>query len=533
MDIRFLSAKTESKLSQQTQLDAIVTKPNGSVLTVPCFWDGERNWGFRYASSELGVHTFRTRCADPDDAGLHDIGGEITITPYSGEHPLYLHGPVQISSNHRCFQHVDGEPFFWLGDTWWMGLCNRLSWEGFQFLTEDRKRKGFTVVQIVAGLYPDMPPFDERGANEEGFPWDEGYVHIRPEYFRAADRRLFHLVESGLVPCIVGAWGYFMSWMGVDKLKRHWRNLIARYGALPVIWCVAGEANLPYYLTEGFPFDDREQVKKWSEVARYVREIDPFHRPLSIHPTGLGRLSARGAIDDETLLDFDMLQTGHGLREVLPPTIRTVRESYHSSPIMPVINSEVCYEALLDKIPADIQRLMFWGCILNGAAGHTYGANGIWQVNRRDLPHGASPHGGDYGHLPWEDAMNLPGSRQLAMAKSLLTKYPWFDFEPHPEWVAYAKEEVTKEENEPDEIAKFEVPYAAGIPMKVRMIYVPQRKPIEVRGIEPNVKYRMSLFDPESGESWDVGLFLPDSNGKYVCHPPEFCERDWVAVLEM
>ena len=532
-EIHLLSANAPSDSFHQPQLDALVTKPDGSSVTVPCFWDGGVSWGLRYASSELGVHTFRTRCSDDDDTGLHDVSGEITVIPYSGDNPLYLHGPLEISENRRHFQYADGEPFFWLGDTWWMGMCKRLSPEGFRALAEDRRRKGFTVIQIVAGLYPDMPAFDERGANEEGFPWEEDYRHIRPEYFRAADQRLLHLVESGLAPCLVGAWGYFMGWMGVERLKLHWRNLVARYGALPIVWCVAGEANLPYYLTEGFPFDDREQVKGWTEVARYVREIDPFHRPLSIHPTGLGRLSARGAIDDETLLDFDMLQTGHGLREVLPPTIRTVRDSRYSEPTMPVINSEVCYEALMDKIPADIQRLMFWACVLNGAAGHTYGANGIWQVNRRDLPHGASPHGGDYGHLPWDDAMNLPGSRQLAMAKSLLTKYPWFEFEPHPEWAAYNQEGERTDEDASDEIAKYEVPYAAGMPRRIRVIYAPRRKPIEVRGIESNAKYHVIRFDPASGESREDGVLKSDSNGRCVLLPPEHGEEAWVVVLEI
>ena len=36
-----------------------------------------------------------------------------------------------------------------------------------------------------------------------------------------------------------------MPWMGVEKVKQHWRYLIARYGAWPVVWCAAGEANLP------------------------------------------------------------------------------------------------------------------------------------------------------------------------------------------------------------------------------------------------------------------------------------------------
>ena len=80
---------------------------------------------------------------------------------------------------------------------------------------------------------------------------------------------------------------------------------------------------------------------------------------------------------------------------------------------------------------------MFWASVLSGAAGHTYGANGIWQVNRKDQPYGKSPHGGDYGHMPWDEAMKLPGSGQLGMAKRLLEKYPWQRFEPHPEWAAW------------------------------------------------------------------------------------------------
>ena len=52
-----------------------------------------------------------------------------------------------------------------------------------------RKAKGFSVIQIVAGLYPDMPAFDPRGANEAGFPWEQDYARVRPEYFDRADER--------------------------------------------------------------------------------------------------------------------------------------------------------------------------------------------------------------------------------------------------------------------------------------------------------------------------------------------------------
>src|SRR5436190_13011301 len=283
----------------QVTLDAVFRDPQGTERRVPAFWAGTNVWKVRYASPLVGTHHFRSECSEAKDKGLHGITGKVEIQPYTGMNALYLHGPLKVAPNRRYLEHLDHQPFFWLGDTWWMGLCHRLRWpEEFQQLAADRKEKGFNVIQIVAGLYPDMFPFDPRGANEAGYPWATNYTTIRPEYFDAADQRLEYLVEQGFVPCIVGAWGYFIPWMGVEKMKQHWRYLIARYGAWPVVWCTAGEANLPYYLTKGFPYDDRAQVKSWTEVMRYVRELDPFHRLVTIHPTGINRLSARNATED-------------------------------------------------------------------------------------------------------------------------------------------------------------------------------------------------------------------------------------------
>jgi hypothetical protein len=419
-------------------LDVVFRTPAGRSLRVPAFWAGGRSWKVRYASGEVGIHCYRAECRPATIAGLHGAEGSVEVTPYVGENPLFGHGPIRVADDRRHLAHADGTPFFWLGDTWWMGLSHRLRFpDDFARLAADRKAKGFTVIQIVAGLYPDMPPFDPRGANEAGFPWEKDYTRIRPEYFDAADKKLRYLVDQGLSPCVVGMWGYFLPWMGVDKAQKHWRYLIARYGAWPVTWCVAGEANLPWYLAKGFPFDDREQVRGWTEVLSYVRETDPFRRPLTIHPTAINQYTARHATDDPALLDFDMLQTPHGEREAAYVTLKAVRDSYNAKPTMPVLDGEASYEQLLGRIPAEWTRAMFWIGLTGGAAGHTYGANGIWQVNRKGDPHGASPHGGNYGTIPWDEAMNLPGSSQVAAGKRLLENYPWHRFEPHPEWVAW------------------------------------------------------------------------------------------------
>lgn len=445
VEIAFTAGADHPDPSRGVVLDVVFRGPSGRPLRVPAFWAGGRSWKVRYASGEVGTHRYRAECRPAEVAGLHGVEGSVEVTPYAGDNPLFRRGPVRVADDRRHLTFADGTPFFWLGDTWWMGLSHRLHFpEDFARLAADRKAKGFTVVQIVAGLYPDMHPFDPRGANEAGFPWEKDYARIRPEYFDAADRKLRHLVDQGLSPCIVGMWGYFLPWMGVEKAEEHWRYLIARYGAWPVTWCVAGEANLPWYLAKGFPYDDREVVHGWTKVIRYVRATDPFRRPLTIHPTAINQYTARHATDDPGLLDFDMLQTPHGEREAAFVTVKAVRDSYEARPTMPVIDGEASYEQLLGRIPAEWARAMFWIGMTGGAAGHTYGANGIWQVNRKGDPHGASPTGGNYGTIPWDESMNLPGSSQVAAGKRFLEGYPWQTFEPHPEWVAWDEAAVRK-----------------------------------------------------------------------------------------
>ena len=109
----------------------------------------------------------------------------LQVSPGAAPNALWSRGPLRVAANRRTLEHADGTPFFWMGDTWWMGLCRRFRWpEDFQTLTADRVAKGFSLVQIVAGLYPDMPGFDPRGANEAGFPWEAGLRPPQPGLFR-------------------------------------------------------------------------------------------------------------------------------------------------------------------------------------------------------------------------------------------------------------------------------------------------------------------------------------------------------------
>lgn len=192
---------------------------------------------------------------------------------------------------------------------------------------------------------------------------------------------------------------------------------------------------MPFYDLHSRPREWHEEYARktramWEEVAQYVRAVDPYDHPITAHPS----VSARDSLSDG-VLDFDMLQTGHGDRASLPNTVQQVVRSYSRQPVMPVVEGEVCYEGIGEASRQEVQRMMFWACWLNGAKGFTYGANGIWQVNTREKPYGASPHGMAWGDTPWEEAYCLPGSAQLGMAKRLLERYEWRRIEPHPEWV--------------------------------------------------------------------------------------------------
>ncbi|MCL5674856.1 MAG: DUF4038 domain-containing protein [Candidatus Omnitrophica bacterium] len=514
----------------EVDVDVIFMSSDKKETKVPAFWKGENEFGVRFAASYEGIYKWQTVCSDATDTDLHNQKGEIKIIPYQGQNPLYTHGRLRISQNKRYLEHSDGTPFFWLADTWWMGFCKRLQWPmEFKELTQDRVQKGFSVIQIVAGLYPDMDWFDERGENEAGYPWTKDFSTINPGYFALADLKLFHLVHSGLIPCIVGCWGYFLPWMGIEKMKKHWRNLIARYGALPVVWCAAGEYDMPYYLSKTGEKDRDFQRKGWQEISRYIRETDPYHNPVTVHPGSY----TREVEDFSEVLDFDMLQTGHS-DDSIKNTVYRVRQSYNAEPKMPVIDGETVYEGIGGQCREQIQRLTFWSCMLNGAAGHTYGANGIWQINRKEKPFGSSSHGMSWGNTSWEEAEQLPGSKQLGFAKKLLERYDWHLFQTRPDWI----EVEVSEENK----LKYYYPYVAGIPGKVRIIYLPLfYNTFKIKGIEKDTAYNAFLFNPVTGEEIHIGPVKPGADGKWEL--PLLTEggsgwarlpiyQDWVLVLK-
>jgi hypothetical protein len=187
---------------------------------------------------------------------------------------------------------------------------------------------------------------------------------------------------------------------------------------------------------------------------------------------------------------------------------------------MPVLIGEVCYEGIMEASRQEVQRFMFWAALLSGNGGHTYGANGIWQVNTREKPYGLSPHGHSWGGPAWDIAAQLPGSGQLGLAKSLLTRYSWWKLEAASDTITprWGKENYWQ-------------PFAGKIPGEAVIAFSPSPfTPLTFSRLKAG-SYRAFFFNPSDGVEIQIGDVSPDGSGSWKA--PEFpIFRDWVIVLE-
>ena len=284
---QYHSEKTYDNPFREVSLSATITNVNtGKEITIPAFWAGDRIWKFRFSHPEAGQYRFVTKCSDSLNQRLHQQRGEISIAPYEGDNPVYAHGALRVNASGDYLEHHDGTPFFWLADSWWHGMTKRLDFpRGFEQLADDRKQKGFSVIQFAIAFPCDIAPFDPRGQNAAGDPWDKDFERINPAYFDLADQRIQMLLDKGLVPNIVGLWGYYMKYMGVENVKQHWAYLMARYGAYPVVYTLSGETTLAYYtdLEDNWDYYKDQFRSQWSDVAQFIQENDPYNRLLTTH----------------------------------------------------------------------------------------------------------------------------------------------------------------------------------------------------------------------------------------------------------
>ena len=495
------------------ELNVNITK-DGKEWVIPAFWRGGNRWSVRFIPKEAGKYKIKSRCSDKNNNSLDNIELVLSVEPSQIKPPREI-----IVTDEKSYLTANGKPFFWLSDTWWMALSGRLRFNDLKEILRVRKEQGFNVIQLVAGLFPDMDSFDKRGANSGGFAWKEDYSTINPAFFDEADKKIEAIAKEGFTLCILGSWGYYLPKMGLEKIKHHWRYIVARWGAYSVVWCVAGEATMPYYLSTNRAKESKEQKEGWSQIAKYIRSIDSYGNLITIHPIE----RSVDEVNDSALIDINLLQASHNSYASVQKGVELLKISQKLS--MPTIMDEINYEGILRDTHAGVQRVGFWSSVLSGSKGFGYGANGIWQVNTLDEPYGNSPSGANWGNQTWQDALELKGAKDIAKAKEFLEELPWQYLEP-------MQEQIEPKINSKD-VRAIRV---AGVSNYLRVVYIynpiaPWDKHYSLTSLEKNQEYNLFFWDPQNYIKYPIQKVFSNSSGKVEIPTPPSMD-DWVVVIE-
>ncbi len=342
-----------------------------------------------------------------------------------------------------------------LADTWWFALTQRLPDGAFKELAEQRVRQGFTAVQLVVGIPPEVGPENKNAASPVGCPWALSGTLNEP-YLAFARQRIAYLNQQGLRVIVYGAWGHQIDWLGPDKMTAWWRKIIETVDDLDVIYCLTGESNLwlageanhllPDKTTADFPINRlREWVAKlpyrvqvwlvwgmqgvkrpfrgqklskrrqlWSHVLEEVSQIT--QRPFIIHT--LPQEISNEVVDNPQLLAATTTQTGHS--ELMRSQLWQ-RPLAHSG--KPFINLEPWYEGILGGFGDKDQLYAYWVSMLAGSQSYCYGAHGIWNV-------GDGRFLAQWGGQTFTEAIALDTPRLLGLSHQRYLESGWTTGQP-------------------------------------------------------------------------------------------------------
>lgn len=518
VELSFVSKKHYENPYLQVEVVVCFTSPSGTESIVQGFWEERESWKVRFAPSEEGTWTWRSEASDTGNEGLHARTGSFKVVSDGSDNPITRHGFLRVGANQRTFEHNDGTPFFWMGDTVWAASAKAELSEWINYV-EYRKRQGFNIVQLNslpqhdASIPLNRMPFEIR----DGM-WD--LSQPIPGYFQVLDDMIEIAKDAGMFVAIVALWFDYVPgtnlWWSLRKralfdpasAERYGRYLGARYSAYGAIWIVCGDSD----------FETPEASAVYDAAATGIREAGGCHSIMTAHlhsetPTPI-------PLNTRHWLDFHMYQSGHHLKgfNTCLSYAETNRNYY---PPRPVVNGEPCYEGLAFKDHATGEMIPItrghvretaWKSVLGGStAGITYGAHGLWSWHcEKDVFPFAPPMPEP---LPWYEAMRMPGAEDVARLRQTLCGINW--------WELHRVHALLANDFDVDYVA------AATIEMKVIVIYVKGFTGLTLH--LPSRNYNGVWFNPATEGSIDALLTcVMGEDGLIEVAPPSW---DAEAVL--
>jgi hypothetical protein len=429
---------------------------------------------------------------------------------------------LRVAANGRVLETADGKPFFWLGDTAWE-LFHRLNIDEAEAYLEDRRAKGFTVIQAV--VLAELGGLRVPNANGDLPLIGNDPLQPNEAYFRHVDAIVAAAERKGLVMALLPTWG--------DKFNKKWGEgpeiftpenargygawLGNRYKDRRVVWMLGGDRN-------------PEEPKHLAIIRAMAEGIDSAtgaRQLITYHPQGWTLSSDFFANDP--WIDFHTFQSGHDFKDL--DNDRWILKGRALAPAKPVIDAEPRYEdhpaalfRLGDKwedkpenwfMQFDVRQAAWWS-MLSGAAGHSYGNHNIWQMWQP----GREPV--SKARTPWRQALNHPGAAQMGIMRRILEANRFGSLEPAQHVLVAAGEGGRRQ-------------VAAESADRTRMIvYTPYGDRIRVKRSSLTSAFRARWFDPRTGASMQAAPLRPELFPDEIgFNPPARAERgsDWVLVI--
>src|SRR5687767_9754994 len=132
---------------------------------------------------------------------------------------------LKVSDNRRFFQDEKGAPFFWLGDTGWL-LFGKLNREEAARYLEDRKQKGFNVIQVMVlhtltgiNVYGDSALINRNVATPKITEGNSFTDEAAYDFWDHVDYIIDLAGEKGMYMGLVPVWGTNVKSGGVSRAE--------------------------------------------------------------------------------------------------------------------------------------------------------------------------------------------------------------------------------------------------------------------------------------------------------------------------
>ncbi len=384
------------------ELDVVFEGPDGRTMVVPGFYDGDGMggsdggvWKVRFFLDRRGVWTYRTR--GTGDPGLDGRSGRIIVT----EALPHETGPLELSPSRPWFRYrATGEPAYlqakFLDRSWnWVDGPDAFRFDNTHvYLSDDITDLVRAEILLAQHAYGNrrmnvyLANVGDYGG-ERVLPWPG--PDTAPDYMRF-DLARMHRWDAWL-RAVTDAGIYLHFWFLADDsretlgvpsplteaaFKRLIRYAVARWGGYgKVLWCLSLEYD-----------ENNPDPAVWNRLGEYLKEIDPYGHPRSIHGT------SRFDYSESTWHDHLIFQLGFGKGH--EHVYRTVLE-WRGDSRLPVFAEEF---ALGTGSRSERQEL--WAAFMAGATAGTgsyvaqlnrfVGRTGFYRLDvRNDLRSGGSP----------------------------------------------------------------------------------------------------------------------------------------------